>query len=217
MGGALWLDYQFDEGIAHLKTGLDLSVLSNNVAGISVSKAALTGLYDGQGKLDLAFQMSTEALESATESGEIIALQFAYTSQGISFYYKGYFHEAEKYFLEGVSLYEKTSQMVWGVIAAGFLGMIYGDMNEYGKAEVYHKKCISIVEDAKFLPSFHNVHKLFLAKIKILNHESDIDLYDLNTLIASHGKNRLAVCESFGTRCIAEIYMNIDDQHMAEA
>ena len=36
-------------------------------------------------------------------------------------------------------------------------------------------------------------------------------------MIKAHEKNRLAVCESFGTRCVGEIYLNIDDQHMAEA
>jgi hypothetical protein len=42
-------------------------------------------------------------------------------------------------------------------------------------------------------------------------------LNKLNNLIVAQAKNKLAICESLGTRCIAEIYMNIDDQHMAEA
>ena len=214
---AICHDYQFDETTAHLKTVLDLSVLSNNLAGISHSKAAFAMNYNCQGKPDLAFQMSTEALESATESGDIQALQIAYTNHGVSYYYKGQLHEAEKYLMEGLAYYEKAAIGSWGVYAAGYLGWTYGDMKEYAKAEKYCKKCISILEDIRIFPSWPNVHKLFIAMTKILNHESDIDLHDLNTLITSHEKSRLAMCKSFGTRFIAEIYLNINDQHMAEA
>jgi tetratricopeptide (TPR) repeat protein len=56
-----------------------------------------------------------------------------------------------------------------------------------------------------------------LAKAKILSHDPDIDLNELNNLIASHEENRFEVCESIGARCIGEIYLHIDDQHMVEA
>ncbi len=36
-------------------------------------------------------------------------------------------------------------------------------------------------------------------------------------MIAAHENNRLAICESWGSWCIGEIFLNIDDQHMAEA
>jgi hypothetical protein len=42
-------------------------------------------------------------------------------------------------------------------------------------------------------------------------------MHELNSLIEAHGKNRLAICESFGARCIGEIFLRIDDHHMAEA
>ena len=214
---AICHDYQFDETTAHLKPVLDLGVLSKNLAGISHSKAAFAMNYNCQGKQDLAFQMSTEALESATKSGDIQALQIAYTQHGTSNYYKGRLHEAVKYLTEGLAYYEKASIGAWGAWAAGFLAWAYGDKKEYGKAEKYDKRSFSILEGLKIFPSWLNVHKLSLARTKILNHDSDIDLHNLNTLIASHEKNRLAMCESFGTRCIAEIYLNIDDQHMTEA
>ena len=61
------------------------------------------------------------------------------------------------------------------------------------------------------------VHKLGVKNNRILNGEPDIDIHKLDELIKAHEKNRLAVCESFGARCIGEIYLNLDDQHMAEA
>jgi len=42
--------------------------------------------------------MSKEALESATESGDIFALQPSYESQGLSYYHKAYFMKRRNIF-----------------------------------------------------------------------------------------------------------------------
>ena len=217
LGIALANNHQFDESITYLKTALDLGLLGKNLTGIAHAKSALAMNYNWQGKTNLALQMSTEALQSATESGDVIAIQPAYTSQGMSYHHKGLFHEAEKNLLEGVAYYEKAIIPSWGAFAFGYLGFTYGDMEDYEKAEEYHKKCILINEDTRFTPSWLNVHKLFATRAKILNHQSVVDLHELNSLITAHENNRLAVCESFGARCIGEIYLHIDDDHMAEA
>jgi tetratricopeptide (TPR) repeat protein len=145
------------------------------------------------------------------------AKQVSYTSYGVSCYYKGLLDEAEKYLLESLVYHEKSSQAFWGAYASGNLGWSYLDMGNYDKAKEYQKRCIKILADARFFPSWLNVHRLFLAKAKILSHDPDIDLNELNNLIASHEENRFEVCESIGTRCIGEIYLHIDDQHMVEA
>lgn len=216
-GGVLCNNYQFDEGIAYLKTAFDLSMLSNNLIGVPHLKSSIAMNYNLQGKLDKAFQMSSEALAAAKESGDIISLQAAHTAHGASFYYQGHFREAEKHFLEGLTYYEKASIGSWGAFAAGKVGFTYEDINEYGKAVIYYKRGISIWENIRILPSWLNVYRLCLARSKILNHDADVDFNDLSRRIESHKKNRLAVCESFGSRCIAEIYLNMDDQHMAES
>jgi len=218
IGSAFCHNYQFNEGMDCLKTALDLSVLSNNLIGISLIKSTFAVPYILQGKTDLALKMSSEAMQCAIESGDIVALQCANTSQGWSYYAKGHLDEAEKYLLEGVAVYEeKDLLVVWGSFAAGYLGFAYTDMKEYANAEEYFKRSILIMEEFRFIPSWLNVFKLFLTKIKILNHETGIGLNELEKLIASHENNRLAICESFGSRCIAEIYLNLDHQHMDEA
>jgi len=217
LGVAIVDNHQFDESITYLKTALDLSVLAKNLTGIAHAKSGLALNYNRQGKTDLALQMSTGALQSATESGDIFALQPAITSHGISYYYKGLFHEAEKYLLDGLAYYEKMNLNSWSAIASAYLGYTYGDMKEYEKEKEYLKKCILILEDARFFPSWINVFKLFLARGKILNHQSAVDMHELNSLITAHEKNRLAMCESFGARGIGEIFLHLDDHHMAEA
>lgn len=217
LGAVLCNNHQFDESITYLKTALDLSVLSKNLIGIAQAKSGLAWNYNLQGKTNLALQMSKEALEFAKESGDSYAMQPAYTTYGVSYYYKGVFHEAETYLIEGLAYYEKANFPTFSSLASGYLGITYGDMGKYEKAEEFHKKCILIVEDARILPSWINFNKLFLAKAKILNHQSAVDMHELNSLIAAHEKNRLALCESFGARCIGEIFLHIDDQHMTEA
>jgi tetratricopeptide (TPR) repeat protein len=217
LGMVLCFNHQFNEGTSYLKACLDLSLLSKNLTGIAHPKSGLAWNYNLQGKTNLALQISTEALQSATESGDVIALQPAYTSQGLSYYYKGVFHEAETYLLAGLGYYEKTAIGAWGALASGHLGLIYGDMEENEKAEKYYKKAILIFEETRFFPSWLNVHKLYLAKAKILNHQFTVDMHELNSLIAAHEKNRITICESLGARCIGEIFLHIDDNHMAEA
>jgi tetratricopeptide (TPR) repeat protein len=90
-------------------------------------------------------------------------------------------------------------------------------MGNYDKAKKYFQQCVSIMEDARFLPSWLNCHKLNVARAKILNHEPNIDVNELGDLIKAHEKNRLALSKSYESRCIGEIFLNIDDHHMLEA
>jgi len=217
LGATMCHDYQFKESLEYLQTSLDLSVMANNLIGISHLKSAIAMNYYLQGKTDLALQVCTEALHAATESGDIFAKQPAYTSYGVTCYYKGHLDEAEKYLLEALAYNEKTIQPAWGGYAAGFLGWTYHEMGNYDKAKIYHQQCVSILEDARFLPSWHNCNKLCVKNNRILNCEPNIDIHKLGELIKAHEKNRLAMSKSFESRCIGEIFLNIDNQHMSEA
>ena len=210
-------NYQFDEAIVHIKTALELTVLSKNLVGISSTKSSLSTIYSHKGNADLAFQISSEALKTAKESGDILALQCAYTAHGYSCYLSGYLKEAEKYLLEAILFYDKASNAAWGFMANAGLAWSYEGVGRYHEAKEYQKKCISILEERKFFPSWLNVHKLHISLSEIVNHEKDIDLHELDKLIASHENTRLAICESYGTQCIAKIYLNLDDQYMSES
>jgi len=217
MGTMICHDFQFDESLSCLTTILDISVLSKKPEAISHSKAAFAFNYNTQGKLDLAFQMSAEAMEGAIESEDILALQAAYANHGFSHYYKGNLPEAERCLCDALMYYEKASQGSWGLLAAAVMAFACGEMKEYAKAILYSNQAIAIMEDTQFLTSWINVLKLFCVKQRLLNPDSEIDFNKLNALVISHEQSRLAQCESYGARCIAEIYLHMDDGHMAEA
>ena len=217
LGCAICLDYQFKESLECLKKSLDLSLMANNLIGISFSKSAIAMNYHVQGKADLALQVCTEALQAATESGDILAKQPAYTNYSVACYYKGHLDEAEKYLLEAMAYHEKAFTASWGAYANHFLGLSYHDMGNYDKAKKYHQQGVSILEDARFTPSWVNCHKLWMKNNRILNGESDIDANKLDELIKAHEKNRSANSKSMESRCIGEIFLHIDDHHMTEA
>ena len=52
---------------------------------------------------------------------------------------------------------------------------------------------------------------------EILNSEPDIDINRLGELINAHEKCKIVMSESLESRCIGEIFLNIDNQHMSEA
>ena len=217
LGLAMCHDYRFKESMECLKTVQNLSTMANNLMATSFSKIAIAKNYYLQGKTDLALQVGTEALEATTESGDIITKQLAYTNYGVTWYYKGRFDEAEKYLLEGLAYHAKAFQSAWGAYAAGFLGWSYHDRGNYGTAKKYHQQCVSIMDDARFIPSWINCHKLWVKNNRILNGESDIDIHKLDELVKAHEKNRLAMSKSFESHCIGEIFLHIDDHHMPDA
>ena len=216
-GSILVLNYQFEESMAYLKASLDLSVMANNLTGIALSKSAIGMKYCFQGETDLALQVCKEALQAATKSGDIVAQEPAYASYGVSCYYKGHLDEAEKHLLEAMTCNEKTAFGAWGSYAAGYLGWTYHDMRNYGQAKKYHQKGVSIGEDKRMIPSWVNCHKLLVKMNRILNSEPDIDVHKLDELMKAQEKSRLAISKSMGSRCIGEIFLHIDDHHMAEA
>jgi tetratricopeptide (TPR) repeat protein len=190
--------------------------MTKNPTGISISKSTIAVNYFLQGKTNLALQTSQEALHAA-EGEDIVTKQNAYTSYGIICYYKGHLPEAEKYLLEALVYHEKASQSGWGALAAEYLGFLYHDMEDYDKAKKYHQQSVSLLEEIRMTPSWLNCQKLFVTNNKILNDEPDIDINRLGALIDAHEKCKLAMTESFESRCIGEIFLNIDNQHMSEA
>jgi len=216
LGYSMFQDLQIKESWDYLKTSLDLMVMANSPTGISIAKSVIAMNYFFQGKTSLALQASQEALHVA-EGGDVVAKQLAYTSYGAICYYTGHLPEAEKYLLEALAYFEKASQLGWGTLATGHLGWIYHDMEDYNKAKKYLQQCVSILEDGRFGPSWLNCQKLLVINNEILKGEPDIDINRLGALVNAHEKCRLAMSESLASRCIAEIFLNIDNQHMSEA
>ena len=99
-----------------------------------------------QGKADVAYQTSHEGLSLAEESGDTFSKAEAYTSCGISSYFKGFLDEAEEHFVKGITFSEKINYFILVVAASIYLGETYFDRGEYQKSQHYHNKSISFLE-----------------------------------------------------------------------
>jgi tetratricopeptide (TPR) repeat protein len=206
---------EFEKGYAYFNKSLEMSRAANNLLGISSTKSAMSShnrIFCGD--IDLAYHLSKEAVHDAEESGDIYAKGQAYTSCGISCYCKGMIHEAGNYLTEGLSCCEKTAQVTWGALASFWLGFMFFETGQYEKALAYHNKSIIILTDAGLSPSWRNVHKLCLARARVLCKDKDIDLQEL---YGYYKRNRLKICEGWNARYIGEILLHMEEGYLSEA
>jgi tetratricopeptide (TPR) repeat protein len=170
--------------------------------------------YIFQGKIELAYQMSKEALQTAQESGDIFIKGIAYSSYGMSCYCKGFFDEAEHSLLQGLSFCEKTAQLGWGTWPYGFVGHVYSEMGEYERAQDYYKEGVSTLVCARLLPFAVNMWKIAITRAKVLNNDKDITLSEV---FEYYENIHVKAVKGWAARYIGEILLNIDDQHVTEA
>jgi len=216
LGCCLWFPYRFKESMGCLKTALVMSQISKNLTGVAHSKSSMVMHLCYKNRPDLALPLAEEALDAALQSEDVMALQPAYTSMGVALYYRGDLHKAEEYLSQGFAYYDKASIISWAAFATGYLGWSYHDMGSYEKAKASQQQCISMMESAKLFPSWVNCHKLWLENHRMKS-GTGIDFEEISSLINTHDRNKLAVCESYGSRCIGEIYLKLDNDHMVEA
>ena len=102
----------------------------------------------------------------------------------------------------------------WGIVANFWLGKTYFERGEYQESQVHCSKAISISERSGLWPYSISLARLALARAKVLNAERDVDLEHLYKLEA---ENKVRWAQGHMAKCIGQIMLNIDDQHMAEA
>jgi len=219
--GSFWLavalsfNCEFEKAYYYLQKALDINVMAKSLWGIASMKSNISyWVYCLQGRINLAHQTSRESLQIANDSGDILSKGMAYTSYGTSCYFKGVFSEAENNLLKGLEFSEKTAQIGWAAMAANYLGDTYVNIGEYKKAEKYYAKAISFLEQSRLLPSYIKLLRVAIARARALNNEQ---LSDLSDLLQCCNESKQKTVEGLMARYIAEILLNIDNQHMSEA
>ncbi len=215
MGLALALSCKYERALYHMGKTLEINVAANIPWGISVQKSMISAwVYDFQGRIDLGYQTSDEAVQIAEESGDIYSKAMAYICHGISCYCKGFLEEAGEHLSKGIDLSESINLLSYLLLGHCWLGYTYCDMGEYKKSQDCFGKIIPLLEQVRFFPFWMNPIKIALVRAKVMNNERDINLAEL---LKWHEDNRYAIFEGWMPRYIGEILLNIDDQHMAEA
>jgi tetratricopeptide (TPR) repeat protein len=181
---------------------------------MAIMKSYVSMVHYWHGKIDLAYQTSSEALQIAEESGDTYSKALSYTDHGISCYRKGFFEEAVRHLLRGAEFCERINNLLLDSFARYSLGDAYFDMGEYQESQNYYNEAVSILEQSGFSPSFSNLCKIGSERAKVINNEKDINL---ESVYDYHEKNKYRIFEGWMARYIGEILLNIDDQHLFEA
>jgi predicted ATPase len=206
---------EFKKALHFMGKSLGPSVATNTLWGISVVKSVMSlWIYGFQGRIDLAYQTSTEALQLAEESGDIYSKAFAHCYYGRSSYFKGFLDKAEEHFLKATELLERINYFLVMSFAQRGLGDTYFDMGKYQKSQDAYKKAVSLSKRARNQPSFSNLCKISLARIKVMNNEMD---FDLESLYGYVNENNVKLIEGSMIRRIGRIILHIDDKHINDA
>ena len=213
-GAALCQDCNFERAIPYFQRSLDINVAVKNQWGIVAIESNLAFFcYFNWGKIDLLFQITTEALRIAEESGDIFSKGHAYTAHGLSCYGKGMLEEAEKNLLKGLEFCERIGFHLGQGLARLFLSYTYGKTGEIAKAKEHCEKAISVWEQMQ-MSSLVGSGKVTLALLKMRNNEKDVDVDSLYTYARN---NKVKIWEGTISHLMGAIFLDIDDQHMAEA
>jgi len=128
-------------------------------------------------------------------------------------YGKGVIEEAMHYLTEGVGLCERIGLFFWNALAQTYLGEVNYSTGKYGKSKEHYAKAISLLEDKRIIPYWVNLNKMGLAKTKVINGKSDIDV---SLLVAFEKNNAIKFCEGPMKRYIYEILINMKNNHLSE-
>jgi tetratricopeptide (TPR) repeat protein len=214
LGLALIWSCEFEKANDHLEKALEINVAANSLWGISAMKTHLSWANLNHGKIHLGCQLSEDTLRLAEENGDIYSKSMALINHGYALICKGSFIEAEDHLLKGNELCDKINFFIWNAFAQTHLAETYFQIREYEKSKVHYGKAITYLKQAGFGHSRGNFGRLGIARAKVMINEKDIDLESLYGYVE---QNNLKELDGQVRRYLAEILLNIDDQHLAEA
>ena len=209
------LNCEFDMAVQHINEALDINIKRNAIWGVSVVKSTLSYWgYNCQGKVDLGYKTSKEALSIAEESGDIYSKAAAYTCHGYSCFYKGYLEEAEQYLLSAVEYCAKIRLFAWEVMGHLFLAMTYFEFRNYPATEQHCTKALELSDYTVIQNSVLNFIKIHMTLAKVKNNQKNIDL---DSLFSQSVDNKLKTYEGWLRRSIGQIILHIDNDHLPDA
>jgi class 3 adenylate cyclase/tetratricopeptide (TPR) repeat protein len=212
---ALGFNCEFEKSTNYFQKVLDINVAMKSMWGISTIKSSMSYFsYYHNGKINLQFETTDQSNQIAEESGDIYSKPHAYVTHGVSCYARRLLEEAEKYLLKGLEFCEKINLLAWDACARLHLGETYFEMGNFQRSKEHYEKGSWALESYRLYPSLVAWGRVALARSKVMNKEKDVNL---ESLYAFSRNNKIRALEGWLQRCIGEILLNIDDQHLSES
>ncbi len=214
IGWNLCFTCQFEKAYEHFGKALEINEMFSNNWGVAAVKACFGVVYYWNGKIGIAYDTCSEAIELADKSGDIFSKALSYANYGIASYGKRFTKRALTYLKKGSGYCSMIKYHLWDAICNFNLAEIYFDLENFDKSKSHYEKAVELLENEKYNPSFINLCKLGIDKVAAKKGNSDVDL-DLLTKY-SEG-NRTKLFEGWISRYICEILLNHDDKYLNEA
>jgi tetratricopeptide (TPR) repeat protein len=205
---------EFPKTLHYFEKAFKINVAANALWGISATKAWIAFCHVVEGKINIGYDTSNEAVSVANQSGDNYSKSHAYSVHGWSNYRKGYLEKAEEYFLKVAVIPEKDQYLGFTGFAFFGLGMYYFQTQEYEKSKKNYERAISLWQYGKCWPSWVNGFKLALALTKVMNNEN---VMKVNEIFKCYDDIKNNWCKAEVLRCVSEILLTLDNQHISEA
>jgi len=206
---------EFEKANNHLSKALEINLAANSHWGISIIKSNLSYfIYFFQGRVDESYRISGEALQGANESGDIFSKAMASICHGIACYGCGFFEKAISHLTAGCEFCDKIKLVVFHGLAHFFMGEAYFEDKDFKKAELNYQEALDIFEHNRIIPSWKNVSKSAIEKIRVINKDPSVALSET---VGYAEANKAKIWDGWIRRNIGEILLNSDDQRLDEA
>jgi len=206
---------EYEKASAHFGKVLDINIAANRLWGIATTKSMRAfWVYNWQGRIDLGFKETSEAVQLAEESGDIYSKAYGYAFHGNSCYCKGYLREAEEYLVKGINFAERINDPAILFVIYFSLGETYLNMGKHVQAREVLERGISLLEPHRIHPSLLSLSRLALALVKILSGDVDIEL---DPLYRYQAASKMKAFEGSALRYLSAIIVNVDVNRLPEA
>jgi len=206
---------EFEKARIHMTRALEINMAANSHWGVSIIKSNLSYfIHYFRGHVKKSHQTSSEALEGANESGDIFSKAMASVCHGISCYGRGFFDDAIVHLTDGCKFCDKIKLVIFHGLAHFFLGEAHFEKGDFKESEDNYQQAIQILEHNRIIPSWKNVSRSAIIKMKAINNEPIIDL---EAILSYADDNKAKIWDGWIYRNIGEILLNIENQGLTEA
>lgn len=214
-GAALGAYCSFENSANHFQKAINANLAVNNLWGIATAKSLLAYFgYYVSGRIGEQFKLTSDAVITAEQSGDIYSKAHAYGIHGSALYGMRFLDEAEKHLLKGIEFCEKISLPLWNSNAQFHLGDVYYELGDFTKASERYQKSCRVCEESQISPSWSCLAKAGAARARVMNKEKDINM---ENLYAFSRDNKLKAAEGWMAYFIGELLLNLENPEISKA
>jgi class 3 adenylate cyclase/tetratricopeptide (TPR) repeat protein len=215
MGNCLSDNGEFEKALSCFEKALEINVMVNVPWGIVALKTYIVAwVYIRQGKVELAYQTSHEALKIANETGDIFSKGLAHFILGLSCYCKGFLDEAEKNLSKAVDFLKESNLLAYAADANNFLGNSYLHRGEYETCQKYYERAIFLYQRGRLSPSYIITNRISIVLAKVKKKDKNMNL---NEIFKWYEDINNRWIKGLVPNIVGMILLNVDGHHIPEA